>query len=561
MKLKHFLSLAVMTAFGASSAWGQISTMPYSTDFSSENPFDGGSVVDGTNVQSVLNVNNTSTAAEFLIDGENPYVLSENEEVTVSFTAFHGWLTNGKDQSVSLVNSDGVVLAGYTYNLGSCNLTNVTVGGGAASLTPYNIQSKASAKNANGLDNGKAQGYVTTDGNNPIITFTVAQSGRCVVNVKKGAANIDNTYAGNVEEGVKMDIAKIVITCGSNNGDRTICIDDLSVSSIINTSKKADFTIQYVDENGYVIKEETTGNADVNSTPVLGATDKETFVSGDYKYVYSSDDAAECTIASDGSTVVTVKFATLGKYNYSVTSNLGATIAEGSAFEDETPFVAWSKCVDVDGAMYATEAPYSTSVTVENPNIVVDYNPSNILYFFEAESILSRSYGNPNGDYSGGTSAAIYTGAELAMSDIAAGSYTITVSSSVRRANDDVLNILISTDGENWEEAGSITLTSNTGGDYSADVVLPAEGSIRLVEGKSQNFCHYVDYVVITEYQSADESAADINGDGEVNVADAVALITEIIAGNTDSKYDIDGNGTVDTKDAEEIINIYLKNK
>lgn len=218
----------------SASAWAQsagINSMPYTTDFSSVNPFDGGSVVDGSNVSSVLNVNNTTATATFNIEGNTPYVLADKEEVTVSFTAFHGWLGSGANQSVSLLNSEDVVLASYTYNLGSCNLTGVTVAGKAASVTAYNLQSKAASKNANGLDNGKSQGYVTTEGNNPVITFTVAKSGRCSVNVKKGAASIDNTYVNTADAGVKMDIAKIVITCGSNNGDRTICIDDLSITT------------------------------------------------------------------------------------------------------------------------------------------------------------------------------------------------------------------------------------------------------------------------------------------------------------------------------------------
>lgn len=67
--------------------------------------------------------------------------------------------------------------------------------------------------------------------------------------------------------------------------------------------------------------------------------------------------------------------------------------------------------------------------------------------------------------------------------------------------------------------------------------------------------------VFIEEAEPADDSRADFNGDGEVNVADAVALITEMIGGTADSKYDLTGDGEVNVKDAEEVINIYLKNK
>lgn len=264
----------------------------------------------------------------------------------------------------------------------------------------------------------------------------------------------------------------------------------------------------------------------------------------------------------------------LNEYHYTINAVAGETVlkqlAEGDAYENDNYSVnALSYCIEHDGTWYKLDdgdaAGYKKTFTMgtsdETQNVFYT-EASDILYFFEAESILSRSYGNAGGGYSGGTSAGVYTGATLTMPEIAAGSYTVTVSSTVRRTNEDIFNVEISTDGENWEETGNtIVLTSNEAGDYSANVVLPADGSIRLVEAKSQNMCHYVDYVVLTECQPADDSAADINGDGEVNVADAVALITEIIGGNTDSKYDLDGNGEVDVKDAEEVINIYLKNK
>lgn len=86
----------------------------------------------------------------------------------------------------------------------------------------------------------------------------------------------------------------------------------------------------------------------------------------------------------------------------------------------------------------------------------------------------------------------------LTMNDIAADTYVITVNSSVRRANEDILKVQVCTDGENWEDAGEIVLTSNEGGDYSIeDITLESDGAIRLVESKSQNMCHYIDYIVL----------------------------------------------------------------
>lgn len=132
-----------------------------------------------------------------------------------------------------------------------------------------------------------------------------------------------------------------------------------------------------------------------------------------------------------------------------------------------------------------------------------------ISYFLEAEDILSRSYGNNNGDYSSGTTAGVAGGANLTMPSIAAGKYTVTVNSSVRRTNEDILKVQVSTDNKEWTDAGLITLTNNVGGNYSVENVnLPKDGYIRLVENKGQNMCHYIDYVTLYRTGDATETVS-----------------------------------------------------
>ena len=132
-----------------------------------------------------------------------------------------------------------------------------------------------------------------------------------------------------------------------------------------------------------------------------------------------------------------------------------------------------------------------------------------ISYFFEAEDILSKSYGNANGVFSSGTTAAVNNGANLTMSSIAAGKYTVTVNSSVRRKNEDILKVQVSTDNKEWTDAGLITLKDSKGGNYSIENVnLPKDGSIRLVENKNQNMCHYIDYVTLYRTGDATETVS-----------------------------------------------------
>lgn len=132
-----------------------------------------------------------------------------------------------------------------------------------------------------------------------------------------------------------------------------------------------------------------------------------------------------------------------------------------------------------------------------------------ISYFFEAEDILSRSYGNYNGIYSSGTAAAVYSGANLTMPSIAAGKYTVTVNSSIRKPNEDKLKVQVSTDNKEWTDAGIITLTSNVGGNYFLENVnLPKDGYIRLVENTKNNMCHLIDYVTLYRTGDATETVS-----------------------------------------------------
>ena len=63
----------------------------------------------------------------------------------------------------------------------------------------------------------------------------------------------------------------------------------------------------------------------------------------------------------------------------------------------------------------------------------------------------------------------------------------------------------------------------------------------------------------------ANGKKGDVNGDGSVNVSDAIDLIQAYIGNTTDtlnfSIADVDGNGVINVSDAIEIIDIYINNK
>jgi len=212
----------------------------------------------------------------------------------------------------------------------------------------------------------------------------------------------------------------------------------------------------------------------------------------------------------------------LVEHSYSIVAKAGdvelKTLATGKAYENaEYSVTALPAAIVKEGVCYKLNDTdvigYAKSFTMgaADATAVVSYSEADFNYFFEAESILSKSYGNANGSYSSGVTAGVYTGANLYMPSIAAGIYTVKVNTSVRRSNEDIFTVQTSTDGTNWTDAGSITLTSNKAGDYSLEGVV-INGYVRLVEAKSQNMCHYVDYVTLTKTGDASYTRSTTTG-------------------------------------------------
>lgn len=219
--------------------------------------------------------------------------------------------------------------------------------------------------------------------------------------------------------------------------------------------------------------------------------------------------------------VITKYTSDLPSYNYTINAVCGNKIIkqlstgvsqENSSYSiSNLPFALMEggicyKLNDSDVKDYKKTFTMGKTDATENVSYI---EADDISYFFEAEDILSRNYGNVSGSYSSGTTAGVYSGANLTMHSIASGKYTVTVNSSVRRTNEDILKVQVSTDNKEWTDAGLITLTNNVGGNYSVENVnLPKDGYIRLVENKGQNMCHYIDYVTLYRTGDATETVS-----------------------------------------------------
>lgn len=171
--------------------------------------------------------------------------------------------------------------------------------------------------------------------------------------------------------------------------------------AILNPSASAvNYTVKYVDENGNEIKNATSGTGDSGANITLTATEKASFLNNDatIKYIYKSDDSEGKTIASDGSTVVTVTFREAVTWNYTVKSNLNTVIAEGSAFEGNTMYVGYPRYMLQGTDLYeasVTNKEYRKTFTLDENNkvVTVDYNlnKTNVVFYSEGEDIATET--------------------------------------------------------------------------------------------------------------------------------------------------------------------------
>lgn len=244
-----------------------ITELPYYADFRSDTePFEGGRSISTKSVGQVFSINNGTAKAWF----KNVYVPKQQETVTVSFTAYHGWVNPSGNSTISLCNSENVALVSYTYNQKQCSVTDVAFGGESIEdFTAFFAQSNYNgSKSANSYGNNSesSQWFVSTNGYNPVITMTFTGSGDVSFRLKMDSRSIDRTFTSTLSSSIKKDIAYIKIEDTNTNEHRCIGIDNLSVTSQLyardyeNTGGMTDWVTGTGGRYTPTIMEEANGN-------------------------------------------------------------------------------------------------------------------------------------------------------------------------------------------------------------------------------------------------------------------------------------------------------------
>lgn len=455
MKQNLLKTMLVGTALvaGTMGVWaengnGIITSLPVETQtFDDANGvFKGGETGEfGGSVGNVLRINKTTATATFDKDadteGNQAYVLGNNEKVTINFTAFQGWINSGISE-FKILNSEGNSLVSYKYDHNLCKISEVKIGGvdvsGFEAFACQSGPAAATGKNCNGFSHSgrKDQGYINDETKNPQITITVSGNGFVSIRFVISALKIDKEFSASVGD-LKTDLASISINSSVNNKDRAYAIDNFSIGTETTQEATASYIVKKMCGTTELGSE--TGTGVVGTTPTLAGADM--WVDGK-KYIYVGNDVEEKGgITASGSTY-TLTYREAATYNYSVTGKVDDVVikefAKGKNFEGETVSSPYLRYVEKDGvwyeAVHSTNTPYKTSavLTADNQDLVVSYKKAdinNVAFFAEAEDISSLTSVESDGisvRCSGAKAA--YAASDAVIAHLSAGSYKIKAS-------------------------------------------------------------------------------------------------------------------------------------
>lgn len=449
MKTNLFKSLLVATmAIGAwggvNSAFAQVTSFPVTENFDNgtKGIFSAGEIVNTSNIGNVLAVGNGKPITldfdgDTNTDDNQPYTLKENENITFSYKAYHGW-SRGKTTTMELKNSDGVVLVGYTYDNGDCKITNVVINGKSIDgFSAFHAQSSNNnRKNADGFTKS-SQFYMSKKGYTPIITFSISQTGFVEITFNGREAKLGKTYSktfsGQLADNVKKDISTFGFTSNVTDDAFRCAIDNFSITSEIKAVQPANYTIKYVDESSKELKTSVTRSSTVGSNVTATAADMKTFYSSDAseKYVYKSGNKEIKLAEDEASNVITLTFSKYTKFGYTINAKENGTdlgeVAKGETYSDDAD-IAISKFYKINNEWYeTTTSPYYINIKPENNSATIEVKKSDITYFAETENLGNNIGASYNKNMSNGAYSAIKGGKTAELCELPMGEYRVTV--------------------------------------------------------------------------------------------------------------------------------------
>jgi len=503
--IKSLLLGLLMTA-GASSAWAAAGDVTTNVDIDFSNAISEG-VVAGTKNSMTIGGSATYISDGWLrlCDGTNTITIPESDYagdrdvVTVSFKMAWG-NKNSMGSSFKFKDSEGEYIATFQF---------------------ARWDGKSSNGNTLGIEMSGLYGAAWN--NAPILdratTFTISidYSKKTITSVvsctnpnasKTFTVGFDNTYplasiefsgygvGGNTDRADALDNVKVVTTEGNYD------------------AVSANYTVNYICGDNTIKSEVRTG--DVGSEIVLLGDDTSDQTINGTKYIYIENNAEGKTIASDGSTVVTIKFREAEEWNYSIKAMAGeeelVVLTTGKVLEGDVVNYGYSQYLAIDGVLYMSNKQSSNpwwggsfTPTADNEIVTINYTAegtTGVVFCEEGENISTLTpVTGGNTDIRASNRAGGYAASNAVITTLPAGTYKLCAATygnagTTFRFNAGGVTVLeIATNGNPVRTESEEFILNGT-----VDIIVPQAGSA----GTSPKT---IDYIYIVKTGDVEETA------------------------------------------------------
>ena len=494
-----------MTA-GASSAWAAAGDVTTNVDIDFSNAISEG-VVDGTKNSMTIGGSATYISDGWLrlCDGTNTITIPESDYagdrdvVTVSFKMAWG-NKNSMGSSFKFKDSEGEYIATFQFARWDGNSSN----GNTLGIEMSGLYGSA-WNNAPILDRATTF-TISIDYSKKTITSVVSCTNPNAS--KTFTVGFDNTYplasiefsgygvGGNTDRADALDNVKVVTTEGNYD------------------AKSANYTVNYICGDNTIKSEVRTG--DVGSEIVLLGDDTSDQTINGTKYIYIENNAEGKTIASDGSTVVTIKFREAEEWNYSIKAMAGeeelVVLTTGKVLEGDVVNYGYSQYLAIDGVLYMSNKQSSNpwwggsfTPTADNEIVTINYTAegtTGVVFCEEGENISTLTpVTGGNTDIRASNRAGGYAASNAVITTLPAGTYKLCAATygnagTTFRFNAGGVTVLeIATNGNPVHtESEEFTLNG------TVDIIVPQAGSA----GSSPKT---IDYIYIVKTGDVEETA------------------------------------------------------
>ena len=333
-------------------------------------------------------------------------------ETTVIWASGESENTTNGDQNFYDASATEWLCTQANISGGKLNNQNVKYGGSYVVITKFDCSTQLSGMNiqkatlsfnsvctVSGKNSNVIVSSIGTDWSASTVTWNSMDRSATKLSADNGqnVGTSQKTLSEDVTSLLKDDEDKVVAFAIHTYTAREQKISGITLTiEAVDASSSANVTLTYVDGGGNELKSETEV-ATTGASYVLTEAQKAAFFVDGVKYFYVSDNAADVTVAADGSSVITVTCREADMYGYTLNSNLGV-VTTGTGYEGETVAVGYPRYALADNVFY--EAPKTNdskkqyridiALTADNATAEIAYSAKegvNAVFFTEAENI------------------------------------------------------------------------------------------------------------------------------------------------------------------------------